>query len=466
LQPTGRAAERVTRVVDEGGVVVSTGQQPGLFGGPIYTLSKALSARALADTIQHLTGIPAAPIFWAATDDADFDEASWTQIAVQGGLQTLRLTARPPAGTPMAAAPLGDISPLFRQLEDACGSLIDPTPLDAARAAYTPGETIGGAYLRLLRMLLTPLGISVLDASHPAVRTAGRHILHRALENAPDIERKLELRSEALRAAGYSPQVEQVRGLSLVFSDVGGTKQRIAVREASDARARVPVEHLSPNVLLRPLIERAIMPSAAYVAGPGEIAYFAQVSAVADSVDVPVPLVVPRWSTTIIEPRIQRLLDRFGIDRSELARPDAVETRLARAAVPSAIADAVQTLRRDLDADIAALEVVDGEELIPPASIQGLRRSLLHRLERLDRRYVAAVKRREQELMRDLGTLRAALYPNGVRQERALNVVPLLARYGPPLLADMVTHAESYAARLTGAVSASAEQTAPLTPRA
>ena len=464
LQATGRAAERITRVAHKGGVVVSTGQQSGLFGGPIYTLSKALTARALADTIEHLTGIPAVPVFWAATDDADFDESSWTQIAVPGGLQTLRLTVRPPAGTPMASAPLGEIAPLLRQLDEACGSLVDPTPLSAARAAYAPGETIAGAYLRLLRTLFAPLGISVLDASHPAVRTSGRRILQRALERASEIERALELRSEAIRAAGYSPQVEQVRGLSLVFSEIGGTKQRIAVHQTSAARTSVPVEHLSPNVLLRPLIERAIMPSAAYVAGPGEIAYFAQVSAVADAVEVPVPLVVPRWSTTIIEPRIQRLLDRFGIDRSELARPDAVETRLARAALPSAIADAVQTLRRDLEADIAALEVVDGDELIPPASIQGLRRSLLHRVERLDRRYVAAVKRREQETMRDLATLRAALYPNGERQERALNFLPLLARYGPPLLADMVTHAEAYATRLTGAVSAPPEQTStPLT---
>jgi bacillithiol biosynthesis cysteine-adding enzyme BshC len=454
-------------VARDGGVVISTGQQAGLFGGPLYTLNKALSARALADCIEQQLGVPAAPVFWAATDDADFEEASSTHLAVTGGLRTLRLATRPPVGTPMSAAPLGDIGALRKELEEACGSLLDPSPLAAVTAAYTPHATIGGAYLHLLRVLFAPLGISVLDASHPAVRIAGRSVLHGALERATEIERSLESRSEALRAAGYEPQVEQVRGLSLVFSDVGGAKQRVAARAAAEARQQVPLEHLSANVLLRPLLERSIMPSAAYIAGPGEIAYFAQVSAVARELGVPVPLALPRWSATIVEPRIERSLARHGIDRTELARPDAVETRLARAAMPSDIADRLQTLRRDVEADVAALEVLDAEALVPPASLQGLRRALLHRVQRLERRYVAAIKRREDGMMRDLATLRAALYPNGVRQERILNFIPFLARYGPTLLGDMGTRASAYAAGLIGSVTASPDRASgPLAPRA
>jgi bacillithiol synthase len=467
LQPDAQAADRVARVARDGGVVISTGQQAGLFGGPLYTLNKALSARALADLIEQQLGMPAAPVFWAATDDADFDEASSTQLAVTGGVHTLRLATRPPVGTPMSAAPLGDVAALRKELEEACGSLVDPSPLAAVIAAYTPNATIGGAYLRLLRALFAPLGISVLDASHPAVRAAGQSVLHGALDRATEIERSLESRSEALRAAGYEPQVEQVRGLSLVFSDVGGTKQRVAARAAAEARQQVPVEHLSANVLLRPLLERSIMPSAAYVAGPGEIAYFAQVSAVASELGVPVPLALPRWSATIVEPRIERLLARHGIDRTELARPDAVETRLARAAMPADLADRVRTLRRDVEADVAALELSDTEGLIPSASLQGLRRSLLHRVQRLERRYVAAIKRREHDVMRDLATLRAALYPNGARQERALNFIPFLARYGPMLVGDMGTCAAAYAAGLIGSVPASPDRaSAPLAPRA
>src|SRR5690348_12632805 len=96
LEASGAAGERLQRVIDARGVVVTTGQQPGLFGGPIYTLSKAVSTIALADALEEATGIPTAPLFWAATDDADFAEASSTAVARQGGLEVLRSEHAPP----------------------------------------------------------------------------------------------------------------------------------------------------------------------------------------------------------------------------------------------------------------------------------------------------------------------------------------------------------------------------------
>jgi bacillithiol synthase len=461
LAATGAAATRLQRVARENGVVVTTGQQPGLFGGPLYTWSKAISALALADEIERLTGTPTAPIFWAATDDADYAEASWTALALPGGAERVTIPAAVPIGRPMSGMPLGDPSAALDALARACGSTIDDRPLAAVRAAYHAGATVGGAYLALLRALFEPLGIAVLDASDASVSRAARPHLVRALDRADAVAEALRVRDEAIRWAGFTPQVAEVAGLSLVFereSD-GGEKRRLTLKEAPSSTATTAV--LSPNVLLRPVIERAILPTVSYVAGPGEIAYFAQVSAVAAALDLAAPLVVPRWSATIIEPHVARILGRFGLAAEDLADPHAAESRLAREALPADVERAVAQLRQDVDRRVTA--VGDGTAAtdigLAETVIDGARRGMQHRIDRLERRILAAVKRREIETMRQVSTARGALYPLGIRQERALNALPFLARHGSAFVDGMVSGARGHALALLGMGSASADAT-------
>src|SRR6185312_4334604 len=184
-----------------GGVVVTTGQQPGLFGGPIYTWSKALSAIALADAIEEASGIPTAPVFWAATYDADYAESSVTHVAQDG--RVLTLTAPQPAvtGRGMDDTPLGDVGDALRALADAAGAAAAPHVLDVVRRAYSPDRTVGGAFVALLRALLEPFGMPVLDAGHRAVEAAARPALTRALADAAGVDAALRARSAALRDA-------------------------------------------------------------------------------------------------------------------------------------------------------------------------------------------------------------------------------------------------------------------------
>jgi uncharacterized protein YllA (UPF0747 family) len=212
---------------------------------------------------------------------------------------------------------------------------------------------------------------------------------------------------------------------------------------------------LSPNVLLRPVVERSLLPTVAYVAGPGEIAYFAQVSAVADAIGADAPLAVPRWSATLVEPHVDDILQRYGLNVDDFSDPHAVETRLARQAWPVGVAKALERLRHDLAERLAgvraSLEDLDG--LAPSATVDGTGRALEWRLSRLERRINAAVKAREAHLMRDLATARGSLFPAGVRQERALNLIPLLSRHGLGLLDEMrasaMTHARALVASTT-----------------
>jgi uncharacterized protein YllA (UPF0747 family) len=448
LAAKGAAAERLQRVAASGGVVVTTGQQPGLFGGPLYTWFKAMSALALADELERRTGVAAAPLFWAATDDSDFAEASETTVSMPGGAEVIRIESDAGSGLPLSAVPLGDLDPQLDALTRACGSAPNGAALDAVRAAYTPGATVGDAYVRLLRAILEPVGVAVLDASHPAVRAAGRPLLESALERGRELDAALKQRSRALKEAGHRAQVAHVAGRTLVFTTRSDGRHRVRVREA-EALAGSNSADLSPNVLLRPVMERAIMPTVAYVGGPAEIAYFAQVGVVADELGATRPLIVPRWSGVVVEPHVRKVLDRIGADVDDFADPHAVETRVARENLPAGIVEALERSRTQVTSALDELEKADSPAgVLPGAVLEGAKRQLLHKLDRLERRYVGATKRKGSELLTEIATARGALYPNGQPQERALNVIPLLARYGDEVLAGILAKAREHAASL------------------
>ncbi len=458
LDASGAAAARLERVKEGRGVVVTTGQQPGLFGGPIYTWSKAVSALALADALEEATGIPVAPVFWAATDDADLAEASTTWVSLAGGAEELRLVgvSNDVDGRPMAEVPLPDLSAQLATLRRASGSVANSAPLDLAEKAYRAGATVGDSYLVLLRGLLEPLGIAVLDASHPTVRVASRPLMVEALRSASELERELKERTSAIEQKGFSPQVPQVDGLSPVFVYEPEGKRRVPVTEAAGMASNHDAV-LGPNVLLRPVMERAILPTVAYVAGPGELAYFAQVSAVSRALGQPIPLAVPRWSALIIEPHVADLLELYGLTPPDLADAHAPERALARKLVPTGVNAAIANLRSAVETATRALlelnETAEGA-LVPPTVPEGAATAINHRLDRLERRYRAAVRRREARAFADLSTLRGALRPGGVKQERSLNLLPLLARHGNALLDAMRVAARVHADALVGVASA------------
>jgi uncharacterized protein YllA (UPF0747 family) len=304
--------------------------------------------------------------------------------------------------------------------------------------------TAGEAYVALLRRLLEPLGIAVLDASHESVRVAARPVLSRALEHAGEIEQALAERSKAIVAAGFRPQVADVPGLSLVFAYDGAVKTRLQISDRRRAAS------LGPNVLLRPVVESVLLPTVAYMAGPGELAYFAQVTPVANALGLRPPVALPRWSCTIVEPHVARLLARCGLEIDDLRDPHAAENRLARDAMPAELGDAIAGLRRLLAHGIAQVEKAAGGLNVWPTTFQGAQRSAGYKIDRLERRILARIKRVHQEGMTELATLRGALYPNGEPQERALNMIPTLARQGPTLFDAMRQAARKHAETLVG----------------
>jgi uncharacterized protein YllA (UPF0747 family) len=445
------SAARLARVVAGKGIVVTTGQQPGLFGGPIYTTAKALSALALADAIEEATGVPTAPVFWAATDDADFAEAASTVVVMDGTAHELRMAREPGTdGAPLFAVPLPPLDALIAQLEQASGSSADARPIELVRQTYRAGRTVGGAFVEFLADLLGPSGITILDAGHAAVRSAAHPVLRKALESAAVVASETAAREAAIRRAGFEPQVEAVPGLSLVF-DMRQSKVRVPIEHAAGVAREARPGDLAPNVLLRPVVERAILPTVAYVAGPGELAYFAQATAVAHALGHSPPLGVPRWSVTIVEPHVDRVIAELGLTLGDLAALHRVEARLAREHIPESVTGDLGALRQMIDdrlRDLRAHMEPPAVLSLSPQAIEGARRALQFRVDRFERRVLAAAKHADRVRLRRVAAATASVYPMAQRQERAANIIPFLARYGMRLFDDMRRAATEHGRRL------------------
>jgi uncharacterized protein YllA (UPF0747 family) len=349
----------------------------------------------------------------------------------------------------MAVMPLGDTSTELEALARSAGSTVDRIPIDLLERFYTPQATIGSAYVGFLRALFAPLGIAVIDASHPATRAAAKPVLTAALEKAHEIAVAVTARNHELEAAGFAPQVQDVPGLSLVFSAASGGRKRVPIKAA---RKHMNSDDLGPNVLLRPVIERLILPTATYIGGPAEIAYFAQIGPIADTLAVARPAIVPRWSCTIIEPHVEKILEKLYLLPDDLRDPHAAEARVARSRLPERVIEVLAETRSALDERLIALTkaVVEENAPIGPAVTGGLGANLMRRLDRFERRLIAASKKLHADLMQEIGTARGSLYPLGKPQERALNFVPLLARYGPMLREDMLSAARAHVERVLG----------------
>jgi bacillithiol biosynthesis cysteine-adding enzyme BshC len=447
------ALVRLATVERERGVVVTTGQQPGLYGGPLFTWYKALSALAFADAIQSVTGVPAAPVFWAATDDSDFAEASWTAVSLRGGEQMIKAPdSSVPAGTTLMRTPLGDMSAQMPLLRQAAGPGAASAFLDIAFEAYAPEATHGQAYLSLMRAVLEPLGIAVLDASHGALRNRERPTLIEALRNADALSAALSANAIAIRGLGMEPQVNEVQGLSLVFVEENGVRRRVTLTEARDIAASRDAT-LSPNVLLRPVVELAVLPAVAYCAGPAEMAYGVQSAAVASELGVLAPMMVPRWTGTVMEDHVDAILERHSVSVAELREPHDVWARLASRTVSPVALNRLNELRRAVAETFGSLksELAAGKDplLQSPEVVEGAQSGVMFRLARFERRIIAAAKRREASLAEDLATARGWFFPLGKKQERALNAIPLLARHGAHFLEDVRRAAARHADAVT-----------------
>ncbi|MGH9602487.1 MAG: bacillithiol biosynthesis cysteine-adding enzyme BshC [Terriglobales bacterium] len=430
-----------------GASVMVTGQQVALFGGPLFSLYKALTAIKLAVEASK-SGTHCVPVFWLATEDHDLAEVNHvTLLDEDGRLQELSTPSQGAADAPVGTIRLGaEIEGVVQAAAQALGSAEAEQFL---RQSYRPGETLGSAFGRLFSLLFRDSGIVLLDASDPELHRIAEPVYRGAALAAADLTSDLLRRSKALEAAGYHAQVKVTPSSTLLFQIQNGARSPIhrvnggfqagkekLTAEALAARIVSQPEQFSANVLLRPVVQDYLLPTLAYVGGPAEVAYFAQASVVYEELLGRVTPVVPRLSATLIEPRVKRLLDRYGLAVPDAFHPaEQLRKALACHSLPTGLDatfnSAAGSLGQSLDALTAALADFDPTL----ASAAGKARSKMgYQLERLRGRAARAQLHRNQLLTRHAEEISASLYPHKDLQERSIGGISFIARYGTGLL--------------------------------
>ena len=441
-----------------GAAAVVTGQHVGLFGGPMFAIYKALSAVRLAEQATA-AGVDAVPVFWLATYDHDLAEVNHVSIpGADSSLQVLTTTSHDVPGAPVSAVRFGDeIVPV---VEEAAKLLGDSEAASLLRETYRPGETLGTAFARFYARVFAEWGVILLDASDGELDRVAEPIYRSAVERAGELSAALLKRGEALEAAGYYQQVKVTASSVLLFTLQQGARTPIHRREAggtaefvigSDAgaeklsqaqlfdRISASPEQFSPNVLLRPVVEDYLLPTLAYTGGAAETAYFAQAGAVYEALLGRVTPIVPRFSATIVEPKMQRLIERHGINLLDVfAGPDALRRQLAERALPADLQAAFDAARKSLDSHLSTvkekLEKLD-RTLIDAA--ETARSKIEYQLERLFSQAARAEALKSELVNRHAETLSQALYPDKGLQERGVGGVYFLARYGREFLQQL-----------------------------
>ena len=447
IDPT--VAKNIDRL-KTGAAAVVTGQQVGLFGGPAYSFYKALSAIRWAEKLTA-SGTPAVPVFWLATEDhdaAEVDHCFWT---TGEGIERLAVPADPKfAGRLTGEIPLGgDIDALVKR---ANAELIGSGATEIKKIlqeSYTSAETFGSAFAKMMARVLAGRGLILLDPRDPRLHRIAAPVLARAIQESAELREALAERGKALGKAGFHVQVKVPGEGTLLFMQQDGRREAI---RASGEKLKVgkkfytradllkkleaEPELFTPSALLRPVVQDALLPTAAYVAGPAEVAYYAQTEVLYRRISGRMPAILPRASFTIVEPHVKRLLQRYKMGLRDIFEGrQAVRAALAKGSLPSGMgrrfAADERDLRRSLEKYRGPLGKLD-KTLV--GALETAQRKMVYQMTRLKIKAGRAEGFRKGVIERHERILMESLLPEKALQEREICLLPIVARYGMELV--------------------------------
>jgi bacillithiol biosynthesis cysteine-adding enzyme BshC len=443
------AAERLS---DPRTVAVLTGQQAGLFGGPLFTILKALTALKLAEQVTREHGAPAVAVFWIEAEDHDWDEVRSCTV-FDGELATRTVSLPPRTGDPLPVAAVTldhGIADVLTELEQ----ILPPTEFRTSlmadlRTAYAPGLGMADAFGRWLERVLGDRGLVVYDASDPAAKPFVADLFSRELSSPGQTARLAAQAGADLVARGFHTQVQSPEdGVALFRIDTHGRRpiqarnggfivndQPVAPATLSREAAERPAA-FSPSVLLRPIVQDTIFPTVCYVAGPNELAYLGQLRGIYARFGVPMPLMYCRATATLVDSAAARFLAKYEVPFESLhAQDDSALNEVLKTQIPEdvdqALAAALRAIDEQMERVIRTLPSLD-------PTLEGAARTTLTRmqkdLETLQGKTIQAAKRRNETLRRQFARTRALTFPNGHAQERTISFVSFLNQYGSSLV--------------------------------
>src|SRR6266436_9733604 len=450
----GASAEAMSNVekLERGAVAVVSGQQVGLFGGPAYAVYKAVTAIRLAEELSG-AGIPAVPVFWMATEDHDLDEVRHVTWFDSGKLVRFELAGNAAAGHPVGHVRLGPA--IEEKVKKAVGLLGGPASEPVSRAlenSYSPEETYGSAFGKLFAQLFAEQGLILLDPLDARLHRIAAPLYKKALQDRDELNESLLQRGRELESARYDVQVKVTARSTLLFTIRDGVRQPVAASNAHFKSGEVTwtreealrlvdssPETFSANALFRPVVQDYLLPTAAYLGGPAEIAYFAQSSVIYEHLLGRMPVVLPRAGFTILDAKAEKLLQKYGLCIENLwAGPQELRRKMESVSVPPALAENFDRDKTQVESTLAELGA-QIEKLDPTlgGAVTTARNKIAFQLEKLRRKTGRALDQKTGLLSEHERFLENLLYPNKSLQSRELCFLPFLARWGMEGLSEL-----------------------------
>ncbi len=433
-------------------VAVITGQQAGLFSGPLYTIYKALSTVRLAQVLNE-KGIKAVPVFWGATEDHDFEEVSEAFFIDRiGGLTGSKYEPKNRVdGTPVGATTIdAELKNLIERLfEDLPQTEFSAEVYDRLVEVWADGATLGDAFGKTLAWVLRKYGIIYIDPMHAGIKRLAAPIFAEAVENVDEIVSSVVARGRELVAHGYHTQVlVEEDYFPLFWHDEEG--RRLALRKAGEGVFKVKEsgrlfsiqelhhiavdepERFSSGVMLRPGVQDFLFPTACYFGGGAEVAYFAQNSEVYRVLGRPVTPVFHRQSFTVVEAKQRRVMEKFGLDLTGLfGGKEEATLKLAADSVSPDTARLFAEVEERINTEMNRLDqAVSHIEPTLAKNVARRRQRIVYHIAALRKKSLLAKVRNDEIANRQIEELFATLWPNGGLQERTINVFSYLNKYG------------------------------------
>lgn len=440
----------INALIQDTTCAVVTGQQVGLFSGPLYTIYKAITAIKLAESLGQNSPGGFVPVFWLASDDHDFAEINHiTLLDKENRLKDIQyqepsLSQKTPVSRIILTT---EISNCFQQLRDSThDSEFRPDILSQLGTAYQPGRSFVEAFARWMTRLFKSYGLIFVDAGHPGLKDLGKEVFFTEVaQKSPSTRCVLET-SRKLAQKNYSVQVRLHEGIlnvflvekerrAILFGDtdysIKGTSERLAGDELLERLEAKP--HLfSPNVLLRPLYQDKLLPTVAYVAGPAEISYFAQMKDVYQTFKIPMPIIYPRKGLTLVDKKVDRTLNIYGLEFEDLWRnTDAKIKEVAEEKIPRSLEKAIHSAAAHLDRDMNDVRrEIRAFEPTLEKTIDLTVRKTRYFMNQLEEKILKASKKRNAVVIQRIRLAKNSLYPKSQLQERVFNITPFLIKYG------------------------------------
>jgi bacillithiol biosynthesis cysteine-adding enzyme BshC len=440
-----RASELARRFADPDTLVVVAGQQAGLFGGPLYTLTKMAGTTLVAEALER-AGRKAVATFWVATEDHDFAEVAHAGFMGASGPLEVTLGCDPSPLEPVGMRTLGPaLTSAFDALRATYPGAVDGDAWQLLASSYRPDARFGEAFAKLMVALLGDRAPLLVDSMLPSLKQAQRPWLARAVERRHEISNQLGAQAARVTAAGHELQVEDDRIAAPIFM-LRGRERRRVLWEGTDrfvlrgtGEEERPIADLfatiadnpavvSPGVLLRPVVQDAVLGTALQLMGPGELAYLAQAAPLYTRLEVEAPHVALRPQMLVLDCKQRRHLADLGLTLEQLLLEErSVFALLDRGGASERITSLRSSTLAELDAMKSEFTAVDGGLERP---FEKTREQIARALDLFAAKATAASVRRDRTVRARTETLRAACLPAGAPQERWLSAAHFVLRYG------------------------------------